>query len=222
MVAAGSGSRFGGSLSKALVPLAGTSLVRRCVDSLAAAGVQRVVVSIPVGLESSFVAEVADATVPVTCVMGGHRRQDSVRLAVEALGEPEDGTIVLVHDAARPLVPAAVVARVVNSLRSGARAVVPSVPVVDSIREASGDSSVVVDRARLRAVQTPQGFTLGTLRDAHDHIEELGIEVTDDAAACEALGVDVHLVDGHRHCLKITEPIDLLVAEAILASKGHP
>ena len=202
------------------MPLAGVPLVRRCVDNLADAGVERVVVTIPVGLESSFAEALKGVAIPVLCVVGGQRRQDSVRLGLRSLGEMEDTTSVLVHDAARPLVPTAVVTRVVSALRTGARAVVPALQVMDSIREVSGDSSAVVDRARLRAVQTPQGFGLGTLRDAHEHVAESGIEVTDDAAACEAMGVPVVLVDGDRRSLKITESIDLLLAEAILSAEG--
>lgn len=202
------------------MPLAGIALVRRSVDNFAEAGVQRAVVTIPSGLESSFVEALEGATIPVTCVVGGHRRQDSVRLALDALTGLEDATSVLVHDAARPLVPPTVVSRVVGALRAGALAVVPTLAVVDSIRQFSGESSVVVDRARLRAVQTPQGFAFGTLRDAHEHVDAAGMDVTDDAAACEAMGVAVVLVEGDRLCLKVTDPIDLLLAEAILSSEG--
>ena len=220
MVAAGSGSRLGSSVPKALVPLAGVPLVRRCVENLADAGVSRVVVTIPTGLELSFSEALEGVTIPVLCVVGGQRRQDSVRLGLRALGELADTTSVLVHDAARPLTPTSVVTRVVSALGAGARAVVPALPVMDSIREVSGDSSAVVDRSLLRAVQTPQGFELGTLRDAHEHVAESGIEVTDDAAACEAVGVPVMLVDGDRRSLKITEAVDLLLAEAILSAEG--
>ena len=220
MVAAGSGSRLGATLPKALVPLAGVALVRRSVDSLARAGVGRAVVTIPHGMESSFAAAMQGARIPVSYVVGGHRRQDSVRRALDTLVGLRDNTIVLVHDAARPLVPDTVVSRVVGALEAGALAVVPTLAVVDSIREATDESSVVVDRARLRAVQTPQGFAFTTLRDAHDHVHASGVDITDDAAACEAMGVDVVLVEGDRLSLKITDPIDLLLAEAILSSEG--
>lgn len=220
MVAAGSGSRLGASLPKALVELRGVSLVRRCVDNLARAGVGRVVVTIPAGLDQAFADTLAGVNVPVVCVPGGARRQDSVRLGLAELAHFGDDTPVLVHDAARPLVRADVVGRIAAALADGGEAVVPTLPVVDSIREGTPDASSVVDRARLRAVQTPQGFRLGTLRRAHEHIADRGIDVTDDAAACEAVGVQVRLVDGHRHTLKITEPIDLLLAEAVLAGEG--
>ncbi|MGV8845207.1 2-C-methyl-D-erythritol 4-phosphate cytidylyltransferase [Tessaracoccus sp.] len=220
VVAAGSGSRLGATLPKALVELDGTSLVRRCVDNLALAGVEQVVVTIPEGYQSQFDAALEDVRVDVFCVVGGARRQDSVRLGLQALSTTDPDTIVLVHDAARPLVPAGVVGRVVGAIRSGARAVVPTLPVVDSIREVTNGTSVVVERSRLRTVQTPQGFRLGALINAHRHVDDHGIEVTDDAGACEAHGVPVVLVEGHRHGLKITEPIDLLLAGAILATEG--
>lgn len=222
MVAAGSGSRLGAAVPKALVELDGVSLVRRCVDNLASAGVGHVVVMIPMGQQAAFEAALEGASIPVMCVIGGVRRQDSVRLGVAAIEPDNDETVVLVHDAARPLVRGDVVERVVDAVESGADAVVPTLPVVDSIRLATSGISQVVDRSHLRAVQTPQGFRLGTLRDAHRHIDDQGLEVTDDAAACEAIGVPVVLVDGHRHTLKVTEPVDLLVAQAILAGEEHP
>lgn len=222
MVAAGSGSRLGADVPKALVTLGGVSLVRRCVDSLARAGVGRIVVMIPAGEGRAFADALKGVAIPVTHLEGGERRQDSVRLGLEALAGVGDGAHILVHDAARPLVPASVVERVVRALRDGARAVVPTMPVVDSIREASNNASTVVDRSRLRAVQTPQGFILGTLRDAHRLVHTSGVDITDDAAACEAAGVPVVLVDGDRRALKITEPIDMMVAEAIVATEGTP
>ncbi len=220
MVAAGSGSRLGASVPKALVELDGTTLVRRCIDGLASAGVERAVVTIPDGHQRAFDEALQGAGIPVRCVMGGRRRQDSVRLALAALSGQPDDTMVLVHDAARPLVPEEVVHRVVAALSAGAEAVVPTMPVVDSIREGSAGSSVVVDRSRLHAVQTPQGFRFRVLVEAHRHVHDGGIEVTDDAAACETLGARVVLVDGHRHSLKITEPIDMLLAGLVLLAGG--
>lgn len=222
MVAAGSGSRLGADQPKALVELHGTALVRRCVDGLVGAGVQRAVVTVPDGHQQAFDDVLAGVGIPVVCVAGGERRQDSVRLALAALAGEGDETVVLVHDAARPLVPAQVVGRVVAALQSGAAAAVPTMPVIDSIREGSADSSAVVDRSRLHAVQTPQGFRLGALTAAHRHVHEEAIDVTDDATVCETLGARVVLVEGHRHSLKITEPIDMLLAGAILAAGGTP
>lgn len=201
--------------------LNGIPLVRRSVEGLLAAGVGRFVITIPRGFSDSFDEALMDVADALECVVGGQSRQESVSRGLEAIGPVADGTHILIHDAARPMVPGPVVHRVLDALQSGARAVVPVVAVTDSIRRVCDNSSVVVDRSRLRAVQTPQGFHLGTLRRAHDNIVKMGLEVTDDAAACEALGVDVALVDGDRRCLKITEPVDLLAAEAILSSEGN-
>ena len=175
-------------------------------------------VVVAAGLEADFEAVLGSALIPVTVVVGGATRQESVARGLATL--PDDGRVVLVHDAARPLVPVEVVRRVVDAVRSGALAVTPVVPVTDTIRQLSPDqTSAVVDRSRLRAVQTPQGFDRDTLVQAH---AGLHAEVTDDVAACEAIGVPVTLVAGSREALKITEPFDLIVAQALLSTRGGP
>jgi len=140
-------------------------------------------------------------------VVGGATRSASVASGLDAV--PADAAVVLVHDAARPLASAGLYRRVIEAVRSGADAVVPAVAVVDTIRSLGGGT---VDRDRLRAVQTPQGFRAGTLRAAH----RAGGDATDDATLVEAVGGSVELVDGERTNLKITEPSDLDVAEALL------
>lgn len=219
VVAAGSGSRLGYAIPKALVELDGVSLVQRAVAALAAGGVGRVVVTAPAAHKARFEALLSDAPVPVRVVEGGAERQDSVRLGLDALGEAD---VVLVHDAARPLVPSAVVVEVIAAVRAGARAVVPAVPVADSIRRETLEGNTIVDRAQLRAIQTPQGFDARLLCGAHAHAHERRLTVTDDASACEALGEPVTLVAGHREAMKITDPFDLLVAHAILESRRAP
>lgn len=218
MVAAGSGSRFGAALPKALVELDGIALVRRAVDALADGGVTQIVVTIPAGRDREFTQSLAGAAVPVRTVRGGATRQESVRLGLDALAVADDA-VVLVHDAARALVPAAVVRAVADAVAAGDDVVVPVVPVVDSIRRIGHHASVVVDRSPLRAVQTPQGARYGQLRDAHQRVAQEGVEVTDDAAACEHVGLHVTLVGGHRDAMKITEPVDLILAQAILAER---
>lgn len=216
VVAAGSGSRLGAALPKALVELDGVALVRRSVDALRAGGVTAVVVTIPDGYESDF--STALAGTDATLVVGGEIRQESVRIGLEALTAPDDA-VVLVHDAARALVPPAVVAAAAGAILDGAEVAVPVVPVVDSIRRLTGAGSEVVDRTPLRAIQTPQAARLGALRQAHGAIAASGLQVTDDAAACEALGLRVTLVEGHRDALKITEPVDLILALALLRER---
>lgn len=220
LVAAGSGSRLGASVPKALVELDGVTLVRRAADALAAGGVSRLVVTVPDGYRAEMEAALAGCACAVVCAVGGETRQDSVRLGLTALRDVADDAVVLVHDAARALVPASVVRAVAGAVADGAEAAVPVVPVVDSIRRVDDAGSAVVDRAPLRAVQTPQGARLGALRRAHAAAHEAGVVVTDDAAVCEHAGLTVALVDGHRDALKVTEPIDLILAQAILRERG--
>lgn len=221
MVAAGSGVRLGADMPKALVELDGVPLVLRSLTALAEGGVERAVVVVPASHRDAFDALLPDSPVPAVVVVGGERRQDSVRAGLAALqGEPDDA-VVLVHDAARALVPATVVRAVAEAVLAGAEAVIPVVPVTDSIRVVDdGGGSRAVDRSSLRAVQTPQGFRLARLADAHAHLVAAGLEVTDDAAAVEALGGTVALVPGHREALKVTEPVDLVVAAQVLAGRA--
>ena len=218
VVAAGSGSRLGYPIPKALVELDGVALVRRAVDALVDGGAAHVVVTAPAAYVARFEELLAGVAADVRVVVGGAERQDSVRLGLEALTD-ESVDVVLVHDAARPLVPREVVERVVDAVRSGARAVVPVVPVVDTIRRVTEDDSEIVDRSALRAIQTPQGFDAALLRRAHAHAVEYVLALTDDASACEAIGEPVTLVDGHREAMKITDPFDLVVARAILETR---
>ena len=215
VVAAGSGVRLGGEVPKAVRVLAGRPLVSWSVEALAAGGVTEVVVVVGDGLQDVFTAALKDAPIPYRLVVGGATRQESVSRGIEALPA---GAVVLVHDAARPLVPAEVVRGVVAAVRSGAAAVIPVVPVSDTIRQVVEAGSVVVDRSGLRAVQTPQGFARDALVRAHAAAD--GLEFTDDAAVCEACGYEVVLVPGSREALKITEPYDLAVAEAIVKGRG--
>ncbi len=214
VVAAGSGVRLGGEVPKAVRPLAGRPLVSWSVAALAAGGVTEVVVVVGDGLQDVFAEALADAPIPWRIVIGGATRQESVARGIAAL---PPGEIVLVHDAARPLVPVEVVRAVIEAVRSGAPAVIPVVPMSDTIRQVAGAGSVVVDRSGLRAVQTPQGFARDVLVSAH--AAAAGREYTDDAAVCEASGYEVLLVPGSREALKITEPYDLAVAEAIVAGR---
>jgi len=152
----------------------------------------------------------------VTVVAGGETRQDSVARALISL--PPDIDIVLVHDAARPLVPEQVVTAVVAAVAAGHPAVVPALPIVDTVKEVDEDEAVVrtVDRDRLRAIQTPQGFDRAVLQRAH---AESDLSMTDDAGLVEALGIPVLVVPGHEEALKVTRPFDLIVAEAIVARR---
>ena len=213
--AAGAGTRLGPGAPKALRLLAGEPLLVHAVRRLRACpSVGPVVVAAP----PASVAEVQEllAAFDVQVVAGGVERQDSVRVALAALGADVD--LVLVHDAARALVPVTVVESVVAALRAGASAVVPVLPVADTVKRVIGDAVVeTVAREDLRAVQTPQGFVRSVLERAHTSDRS----VTDDASMVEALGVKVVTVAGAAEAFKVTTPFDLLVAEGVLRDGGQ-
>jgi 2-C-methyl-D-erythritol 4-phosphate cytidylyltransferase len=217
VAAAGSGLRLGADRPKALVPLAGRPLVAWSVEGLLAGGVAEVVVAVPAAERAAF-AEVLDPAVRL--VDGGATRTASVRAALAAI-DPA-ATAVLVHDAARPLTPPDVVARVLAALAGGAPAVVPVLPVVDTTVVVDDEGTVVeaVPRAPLRRVQTPQGFDRATLCAAYDRLPE-GDELTDDAAVVRAAGVPVTTVAGDERAAKVTVRHDLELAELIARTTGE-
>jgi 2-C-methyl-D-erythritol 4-phosphate cytidylyltransferase len=182
------------------------------VQGLLAAGcVERVVVAVGTGYLEQARAVLAHAGERVQFVVGGPERSDSVRCALSTVPDAE---VVLVHDAARCLAPASVICAVVDAVLAGQPAVVPVLPVTDTVKQVDADDRVVrtVDRAALRVVQTPQGFAADLLRRAHQAADG---PATDDAGLVERLGETVTTVPGHPLAFKITTPFDLLVAEAV-------
>jgi 2-C-methyl-D-erythritol 4-phosphate cytidylyltransferase len=155
----------------------------------------------------------------VVVVTGGETRQDSVARALLALADDVD--VVLVHDAARPLVPEELVTAVVAAVRSGHPAVVPGLHVVDTIKSVDADDLVTatVDRVPLRAVQTPQGFERAVLQRAHAAVDLDELPATDDAGLAERIGIPVLVIPGHEEAFKVTRPFDVLMAEAVLARR---
>ncbi len=229
VTAAGSGSRLGSDVPKALVPLGGVPLLLHAARRVLAAGIADLVVSAPAdasdAVRALLGADQALAGARVTVVDGGPSRQASVAAALAAVGVEAD--VVLVHDAARALTPPDLIARVAAAVRAGHRAVVPGLPVTDTVKEvedvaADGAARVrgTPDRARLRAVQTPQGFDRALLDAAHAagaaRAGDEALAATDDAALVEALGEDVWVVPGDRAAMKITTAEDLLLAELLL------
>ncbi|NES31400.1 2-C-methyl-D-erythritol 4-phosphate cytidylyltransferase [Micromonospora terminaliae] len=213
--AAGAGVRLGPGAPKALRPLAGEPLLVHAVRRIAAApSVHTIVVAAPAA-DVEAVRGMLAPVAPVTVVPGGAERQASVAAALAAVpGGPE---IVLVHDAARALTPPELVESVAAAVRGGHDAVIPVLPVVDTVKEVDAGERVLgtVDRAALRAVQTPQGFRRSVLTAAH---EAAGDPLTDDAGLVEKMGVPVVCVPGSELALKITRPFDLALAEHLLAT----
>ncbi|GAA2193089.1 2-C-methyl-D-erythritol 4-phosphate cytidylyltransferase [Micromonospora lupini] len=215
--AAGAGVRLGPGRPKALRLLAGEPLLVHAVRRLAAAAsVHTIVVAAPAA-EVAGVRELLAPVAPVIVVPGGAERQASVAAALAAV--PAGPTIILVHDAARALTPPELVESVAAAVRGGRAAVIPVLPVVDTIKEVDADEVVLgtVDRAALRAVQTPQGFRRSVLTAAH---AAAGDPLTDDAGLVEKQGVAVSCVPGSEYALKITRPFDLALAEHLLAAAG--
>ncbi|RAO38173.1 2-C-methyl-D-erythritol 4-phosphate cytidylyltra nsferase [Micromonospora saelicesensis] len=215
--AAGAGVRLGPGRPKALRLLAGEPLLVHAVRRLAAApSVHTIVVAAPAA-EVQAVRELLAPIAPVIVVPGGAERQASVAAALAAV--PAGPTIVLVHDAARALTPPDLVESVAAAVRGGRDAVIPVLPVVDTIKEVGADEVVLgtVDRSALRAVQTPQGFRRAVLSAAH---AAAGDSLTDDAGLVEKQGVAVSCVPGSEYAVKITRPFDLALAEHLLAATG--
>ncbi|HEY6741206.1 MAG TPA: 2-C-methyl-D-erythritol 4-phosphate cytidylyltransferase [Lapillicoccus sp.] len=209
VVAAGAGARYGAGVPKAFVPLSGRSLLAWSVRAaLECPGVGCVAVVAPsshLAAAERETAEYADARVRV--VAGGIERHDSVAAGLAVL--PAELDVVLVHDAARAMTPSSLFAAVAAAVAHGAPAVVPGLPVVDTIKQVDETGTVVVTlpRAALRAVQTPQGFRRDVLERAHAAMRSA--LVTDDAVLVEALGLPVLVIPGDPLAHKITTPADL-------------
>ena len=215
IVAAGRGDRLGADRPKAFARLAGRPLLAESLERLELSGwVDSIVVVAPPGWEEPAIllAEELGAGKVVACVTGGDTRVDSVRAGVAEVAD--DAAVILVHDAARPLVSEAVLERVLAPLAEGWDGVVPALPVSDTIKRVRGDAVVeTLPRAELAAVQTPQGFVAPVLQAA--------LVGADDASDCaslvEAAGGRVRIVEGDRRLLKVTTPEDLALVEAWLA-----
>ncbi|MGM0386258.1 MAG: 2-C-methyl-D-erythritol 4-phosphate cytidylyltransferase [Actinomycetota bacterium] len=213
VTAAGSGTRLGHALPKAFVPLAGEPLLAHALRGASSVADHLIVTAPPGHLAAAHaLAEPFGAVV----VAGGATRQASVAAGLTAV--PAGAEVVLVHDAARALTPPESFGAVVEAVRKGFGAVVPALAVVDTVKEvepaAAGAPERVLgtpDRARLRAVQTPQGFDRALLERAHAAAPE-GC-ASDDAGLVEELGEDVWVVPGSEFALKITTARDLEVAQ---------
>lgn len=215
--AAGSGVRLGADVPKAFLALGGLSLLTR--SALAMSTVADIlIIAAPADSLDEASAQLAQVDAEIHIVAGGEHRQESVANALRMV--PEDVSIVLVHDAARPLVPVEVTQNVVAAIRSGAKAVIPVLPLVDTIKRVNNQGVAIetVDRNQLRRVQTPQGFDRATLDLAYENPE---VVATDDAGLMDALGIPVLTVAGDERSLKITTMADVKHALSLLEATSE-
>jgi 2-C-methyl-D-erythritol 4-phosphate cytidylyltransferase len=216
LVAAGRGERFGADRPKAFVRLGERVLLAESLERLEdSAWVDSIVIVAPPEWEEPaiLVAEELGCGKVLATVTGGATRAESVRAGVAEV--PEDAAVVLVHDAARPLVSDAVIERVLGPLGEGWDGAVPGLPVADTVKRVDDGGAVAetLDRSRLVGVQTPQAFVASVLRDA------LGGELeaaTDCSGLVEARGGRVRVVEGDPKLLKVTSPADLVLVEGWL------
>jgi 2-C-methyl-D-erythritol 4-phosphate cytidylyltransferase len=225
IVAAGRGERLGASVPKAQVEVAGRWLVAWSIDALRAVpGVEAIVVALPSG-DASGTDEwtIATSSPPqVTPVAGGATRSESVR---RALAAAPDGEVVLVHDAARPLVTSELAEAVIAALEAdpSADAAIAAAPVTDTVKRAGRDGIVreTLDRGELWAVQTPQVFRRAALERALDVAPEVLAAATDDASLIERAGGRVLVVQASAENLKVTTPFDLRLATMLLEGRAR-
>jgi len=220
LVAAGSGLRLGAGMPKAFAPLCGEPLLAHALRGVfGCAEVGHVIIVSPsshVDQCWAVAALLADQH-RVDVVAGGADRSASVKAGLAALDQ--DDSIVLVHDVARCLAPADLFDRVIGAVRAGDPAVVPGLPVTDTVKvvDAQGRVRQTPERESLRGIQTPQGFLRDVLQRAHAS----GASATDDAGLVERTGGQVRVVNGDHRALKITSPFDLTIAAALIQDGSY-
>jgi 2-C-methyl-D-erythritol 4-phosphate cytidylyltransferase len=215
--AAGSGVRLGADVPKAFLALGGLSLLTRSALAMSAVA-DVLIIAAPAEALDEASAQLSQIDAEIHIVAGGEHRQESVANALRMV--PEDVSIVLVHDAARPLVPIEVTQNVVAAVRKGAKAVIPVLSLVDTIKRVNNNGIAIetVDRNQLRRVQTPQGFDRATLDLAYQNPE---VVATDDAGLMDALGISVLTVAGDERSLKITTMSDVQHAMSLLEATSE-
>jgi 2-C-methyl-D-erythritol 4-phosphate cytidylyltransferase len=209
---------MGSDRPKAFANLNGRPLLAESLERLDASGwVEALVVVAPVEWEEPTIllAEELGAAKVRSAVPGGETRQESVRRGLAEV--PDEAAVVVVHDAARPLLSEDVIERVVTGLGDGWDGALPGLPLADTVKRADGEAVVeTVDRLGLYAAQTPQAFLAGSLRRGF----ESGREATDCAGLVEAAGGRVRVVEGDPRLVKVTTPADLELVETLLGAEG--
>jgi 2-C-methyl-D-erythritol 4-phosphate cytidylyltransferase len=220
--AAGRGLRMGGSVPKQFLSLGGEPLIVQSLRTLqASAVVDQIVLAVPLAdveyCENEIVSRYRFTKVGKV-VAGGSERQDSVRYALAQI--PSDTEIVLIHDAVRPFVTQRMIEEVVAAARKEGAAII-ALPMRDTVKQVRTDGTIerTVDRTPLWLAQTPQAFRRELIETAHKKAHAEGIRATDDAFLVEWLGYSVAVVEGSGENIKVTRPEDLVIGEAILASR---
>jgi 2-C-methyl-D-erythritol 4-phosphate cytidylyltransferase/2-C-methyl-D-erythritol 2,4-cyclodiphosphate synthase len=214
LVAAGTGSRFGGATLKQLLLLHGKPVLRHAAEAL----LDQIDLLQPVG-DAALIGPALAGIPHLPIIPGGAERQDSVRAGLEAL-QPHAPDIVLVHDAARPIIPPGTIEAVLEALKTDAGAI-PALAVSDTLkRGAENRITETVPRANLYRAQTPQGFRYPVLHGLHQ--QAAGTAATDDAALLEAAGLAVALVPGAEQNIKLTLPADFARLEQLLGARMTP
>lgn len=231
LVAAGRGERLNAGIPKAFVELGGRTLIEHAIRTVTAIPQPGQLVLVVPDTHAAEALRIAGDAIPpsarwhVSAVPGGRERHESVRFGIEALGDSI--ATVLVHDAARPLTPIEVFERVLAGVHETGDAVIPVVPVVDTVKrqDEAGIVAETIDRASLVAVQTPQGFPRELLAAAHAAVAERGPgspadPPTDDAEVVQRAGGTVRTVPGSARAHKLTTPDDLLMLTGLLSAPG--
>lgn len=216
LVAAGRGERLGAEVPKAFAPLGDAPLLAQSLERLdSSSWVEGIVVVAPPDWEEPVIllAEELGVGKVAACVTGGATRSDSVRIGVAEV--PDSAAVILVHDAARPLLSEGVIERVIQPLGEGWDGAVPGLAVADTVKRTSADGTVLetIDRASLRAVQTPQAFVADTFRRA---LAGSLVDASDCAGFVEAAGGRVRVVEGDPRLLKVTTADDLAAVARML------
>ena len=207
-----------GSENKLWSDLGGVPVIGRALRAFAAVEAIDTLVIVGPAERHAALSELVPSRpgLELRCVEGGSRRQDSVAAGI-AVAEAD---WYLVHDGARPLASPALIEAVLDAART-AGAAIPGVPVVDTLKRVDGESDAIletVDRASVRAVQTPQGFAGDLLREAHATVT---VDATDDASMVEALGRPVVVIEGDPANIKVTRPLDLVIARELLRARDE-
>lgn len=223
IVAAGSGSRFGAGIAKQYVTLFGKTLLEHSVTRLASScHIKRCLLVISAHDQT---ASALNFPIPISVTTGGAERWQSVQSGLIALikSGANDEDLVLIHDAARPLVATCDIDRVIEVAKSEPFGAILAAPVADTLKQAQSADleqpyiAKTLDRSLIWQAQTPQVFRIGALRSALDHIAANHLMITDEASAFEALGQPIRLVAGSRQNIKMTYPDDGVIIEALLA-----